>query len=197
MARTNLTKAKRALIGMKLPEQEHGNNGKIIEGVLIQHGYDLNPNKGTDLSDVEVKSRSIDATSAQTVGSMSKDNIMATPYDSSSIKEKFQTQFRVKYRKDIATGENVIISAEEYDFSIDTIQDRMRAAYEHGRQQIIQYITQGQEVPDYISGAGQCGYWERTKKGNCWEFRMTTSTMTAFENIAKVNENPLFELEAA
>lgn len=195
--RTNLKKAINYLIGREVPEQEHGNVGMLVEKWLIGLGYNILPGPVTDLADIEVKTRDKNATSAQTIGSMSITNIIATGYHDSSVKAKFQHQFRVKYSYSDFLNKTVIVSAEEYDFSDDSIQAEVKIAYEHGRAKLAAFKALGistEDIPHYISGDGHCGYWERTvRTSTCWEFRMRSSTMERFELMAKASESSLFE----
>ena len=121
------------LVGKKLPTNKNGHAGRAVEVLLEQMGFPINKGHGPDIEQlgVEVKTRDIDAVSPQTVADMRPDMIKTTPYKQSHVYEKFQQQLR------IYTKEDVIISAEIYDFSAPVIQDLIQHAYEYAQQQII------------------------------------------------------------
>jgi hypothetical protein len=193
MARINLTKIKRHLVGMVVPKQLHGNIGQIVEQEIEKMGYVINKRKGTDLNGIEVKTRGVDASSAQTVAKMSKTTIIKTPFSKSIVKEKSQHQLRVKHKVNPLTDDNIIVSADEVDFTDKEIQQELKESYEKGRKVIAQYVKKDIDPPNYIRPDDCSCYWERTdKKSSTWEFRIPPSTMARFENIAKVNDNPLF-----
>ena len=180
-----LPKAEEALIGMTIPEMEEtyrNNVANAIEDAINDTGYNVDKLGTIDLPDhkVEVKSRSTNATSPQTIGSMSVNNIINTPYNSSSIKEKFQQQLRVKHNQTYC----VVTKAKVYDFSDPVIQQKIEQAYEYGRS--VMTNTSLDDLPDYISPNGHIGYFERTNKKHktVYSFRLSNSTMKKLESIA-------------
>jgi hypothetical protein len=103
---------KAKLVGETVPPKTHGAAGRDIENQLRAQGFPLSNQSGPDLPTVglEVKSRDIDSTSAQSIGTMLPEDIIRTPYPESVICEKLQQQYRVKHK------DQVIVSAEVYDF---------------------------------------------------------------------------------
>jgi len=173
--KARVTKLNTKLVGMTVPETANGHAGRFIENSLINQGFDVDRSGTIDIPglDLEVKSRNVDAISAQTVGSMLPETIKVTPYKKSTVHEKIQRQFRV-YIKD-----NTIIDARVVDFSWDIIQDKIEKSYELARQKIINGVNR-----NYISG-GDYGYFERTVKGSkSYEFRLRDSAMKKLEIMA-------------
>jgi len=196
MSHQNINKAKRKLVGMIVPKQEYGNIGKIVEEVFEECGNTLNKGKGPDLGNREIKTRGVDATSPHTAGKMSKSKIISTPYENSHIKEKLQHQVRVYHQENKFTGDNIIVRVNEVDLTDPQIQAEAKDSYEHGRKIIADYVKRGIEPPKYIPPEGRAFYWERTRKGQSWEFRTSDANMKRYETISQVNDNPCFELIA-
>jgi len=182
----NLGKAERALIGMPVPPQQYGNVGTLVEDFLESQGYTINRGSGPDLLDigVEIKTRTIEATSAQSVGGMTIEDIISTPWEDSPIRAKIQQQFRVKH----SSEKGCIVSARMYDFRRDDIQESMRHAYESARQMII-----NGNRGSYIRGDYAAGYFEY-KESNTYNFRLPHGVMENFERMASNNYKNLFEL---
>jgi len=177
---------KTSLVGKTVPDSACGHAGRKVEDILIQDGFHLDRKGTIDIPglNVEVKSRDVDATSAQTVGRMSLDEIIRTDYRSSDVFKKIQTQFRVKIR------DNVVVSADIVDFSWDYIQDKLEKSYEAARLKII-----NGDKANYIRG-GRFGLFERSKKdaklGLPYQFRLSDGAMKKLEKMAVSNARTLF-----
>lgn len=174
------------LVGETVSPKTHGAAGRDIENRLRAQGFPISNESGPDLPSigVEVKSRDVDATSAQSVGSMLPEDIIKTPYHESVICKKLQQQFRVKHK------DQVIVSADMYDFSPKYIQERIETSYEAARQKIIVG-----DDGDYISG-GPYGYFERTVKGSrSYQFRVSNGAVKKLEIMASATSNKLFTFE--
>lgn len=172
------------LIGTKLPTNQNGHAGRAAEDLLEQLGFSINRGHGPDIIQlgVEVKTRDVDATSPQTIADMHPDDIMTTPYRQSHVFEKFQQQLRIYTRDDI------IISAEIYDFSMPAIQTLIEDAYEHARKQITANVLL--ERTEY---KGYYGYFERaSKKRKTLSFRLSKDDMASLEGMAKSTYKYLF-----
>jgi hypothetical protein len=183
MTSVKVTKIKKGVnVGDSVPTMSGynpGNVGNYIEQCIISSGhYNYNTQKGVDLPDigVEVKTRNEDATSPQTIGRMTIDDIKNTPYEQSSIYEKIQTQYRVKHRDGIITEESV------YDFSDPMIQDIIEESYETARKMIIEG-----NISYYIRGKNCWGYFEKTSgsSDNLRDFRLPNKQMKEIEKISK------------
>ena len=174
------------LVGTTVPTTENGHAARYIEQSLAKQGFRVDTRGTLDLPDynTEVKSRNIDATSAQTVGSMTPEHIKTTPYRESTIFKKIQQQFRVYIKED------VIVDARVVDFSWNEIQNRIEESYEAARKRIIE----GQDS-NYIPG-GPYGYFERTVKGsNSYDFRLRDQAMKKLESMATSTFQNLFTFE--
>ena len=177
---------KTKLVGEAVPPKTHGAAGRDIENQLRAQGFPISNQPGADLPTIglEVKSRDIDSTSPQSVGTMLPEDIVNTPYRNSLICEKLQQQLRVK------TKNQKIISAEVYDFSSPYIQEKLEESYEAARQKII-----AGDCSKYISG-GDYGYFERTVKGSrSYQFRVSDSAVKKIESMSSVTSNRLFTIE--
>jgi len=188
----NLKKAEQALIGMIIPPQQFGNVGRIVEAVMISLGYDVNQRFGVDLQSlgVEIKTRDDDATSAQTVGKMSKSDILKYSWEDSPVFKKFQQQFRVHYSSSLGK----ITSAGMYDFRLPEIQDIAKQSYEAARQKL-----KDGDLASYVRGEcfeQQCwGFFERTDsdKQDLYDFRFADVYMKKLEALATSQYKNLFE----
>jgi hypothetical protein len=183
MASGKLKKFNFSLKGTKVPPKYFGEAGKFVENLLIAKGLPLQKGVGADLRlyGLEVKTRDLDSTSAQTIGTMHPDLIKNTAYTDSLIKEKFQQQYRV-YTKD-----QIIVEDRIVDFSNPTIQKLIEGAYETARSAIINGT-----VSDYVAGT-YWGYFERTHKSESYSFRMSSRALERLEGLAHSTFNNLFE----
>jgi len=172
------------LIGKTLPTNQNGHAGRMVEHLLEDLGLTINRGHGCDLEllGVEVKTRDIDATSPQTIADMRPDEIIKTQYRDSHVYEKFQQQLRI-YTKD-----NIIISADIFDFSKPSIQELVEEAYNHAREQI-------RVNPDLIRTeyTGFYGYFERTEHKTGLSFRLSSADMTTLENMSQSTFHQIFE----
>jgi hypothetical protein len=184
--KAKVTKLKTNLVGMTVPDSTNGHAGRFVESEIIREGFDVDTKGTVDIPglDIEVKTRDINAISAQTVGSMTPENIKKTPYRESSVYEKIQRQFRVYIR------DNTIIDAKVVDFSWDIIQQKIEQSYELARQRIIDGLDD-----NYISG-GPYGYFERTVKGSSsYDFRLRDTAMKKLESMANSTARDLYTFE--
>ena len=184
--KAKVTKLKTNLVGMTVPETANGHAGRFIESELIKQGFSVDTAGTVDIPglDLEVKSRNVDAISAQTVGSMLPETIKVTPYKQSTVYEKIQRQFRV-YIKD-----DTVVDTKVVDFSWDVIQDKIEESYELARQRIVEGFD-----GNYIAG-GPYGYFERTVSGsNSYDFRLRDRAMKKLESMANSTARDLFTFE--
>jgi hypothetical protein len=174
------------LVGQSVPPKTHGAAGREVEEIMAAHGWPMDRHgQGIDVPEYgfEVKSRDLDSTSAQSIGKMLPEDIKVTPYSNSPIHDKVQQQLRVK------TQDQVIVSADMYDFSNPHIQQKIEESYEAARARII-----AGDDSNYVSG-GPFGYFERTnpKTSRSYDFRLTNGAMQKLENMATSTFKDLFE----
>ena len=182
--KVRIFKPAQALIGQTVPTNQHGHAGRFVETLLESMGVEVNKGHGPDFLDygLELKTRDIDATSAQTIADMSEEDIINTDYKDSHVFKKFQQQLRVY------TKHNIIISADVYDFSHSTIQDLIERAYNHARNQLKQCSNLNRT--EY---KGFYGYFERVDPNrNTLSFRLAKSDMETLEGMAKSTYKNLF-----
>lgn len=182
MTQIKVKKLKVDLTGMKVPK-DHASAGMYVENLLISRGYQLQKGYGADLKEynVEVKTRDKDATSPHTIGSMQLSDIIKKDYDASVVKEKMQQQFRV------ITKDQIIIKNYIVDFSSKIVQEKIREAYELGRN----LLAHGY-MDSYIPGS-YWGFFERKKKSNSYTFRITDTAMKQLEDMSNLTYNNIFE----
>lgn len=172
------------LIGVTVPTYKDGHAGRYVEDLIESMGVKINRGEGCDILDygLEVKTRDLDATSAQTVCKMHPNDIKSTAYKDSKVFKKFQQQLRVK------TKENKIVSAEVYDFSPLQIQELIEEAYGIAQEKML-----NGSYDDYISGT-HWGYFERTTKDRPeYDFRIAAGAMEELEAMAKSTFNNIFD----
>lgn len=174
------------LIGKELPTNKDGHAGRAAEYLLESFGIPINRGAGTDMRHgLELKTRKISATSAQTICVMQPADIIRYSYYNSPVYAKFQQQLRIK------TNDNdIIVAADIYDFDQPHIQRLIEDAYENGRQQLI-------KNPDllYTPYTGYWGYFENTNpnKTTSLDFRISDPDMQKLEDMSTSTYKNLFE----
>ena len=171
-----------------------GTNGKILEQAMMMQGYPIDQNGTIDLPGIEVKSRKSTTDAMHTVGTMTYDDIISTPWDQTPFKQKLQTQYRVTINKEELTGD-VNATGQVVDFSDPGIQKELEDAYEKNRMYLIiqNRIIRGQT----ITAGGQYGKLEHKPgpngTGRSYAFRIPNSGMKKLINRATSTFNKLFE----
>ena len=177
------------------PDQVNdGTNGKILEQEMMRQGFPIDRNGTIDLPGIEVKSRKSSTDAMHTVGTMTYDDIVATPWDQTPFKKKLQTQYRVTINKDEFEG-NVSAIGKVVDFSNPEIQKELEDAYEKCRAEL---IAQGQiYVGQTITAGGQYGNLEHKPgpngTGKSYALRIPNSGMKKMLTTANSTFNQLFE----
>jgi hypothetical protein len=177
------------LVGKTVPTNKNGHAGRAVEDFLEGQGYEINRRGAVpDMQglDIEIKTRDLDATSPQTVGTMLLDDIKLTPYPMSSIAGKLKQQLRVK------TKDRVVVESRIWDFSDPYIQLLIETSYETARQKIIAGCQD-----KYISG-GDYGYFEKcTNSDNSYAWRMSQTMMDKLETMSSNSSTFNKHFEAA
>jgi len=164
----------------------NGKNDEIakqIETMISDKGWDVQNGPGPDIlsAGIEIKSRHLNATSNQTIGSMTTASIINTPYRQSPIYKKIQKQIRVYHN-----GETVL-KASLYDFSDEYVQSKIEEAYESARQK----IASGWEK-DWVPGTSW-GSFEKVKGRDSHAFRLPPHAYKKLEGMSKDTFNKIFE----
>jgi len=177
-----------------------GTNGKILESALIKQGFPLNQTGTVDLpatgivSGCEIKTRKASTRANHTVGTMTYDDIINTPWDKTTFKEKLQTQYRVTITKDEWTGE-IYATDKMVDFSGASIQQKLSNSYEQNRAVL---KAQGNIiVGQTITAGGQFGVLEhkpgKNGTGKSYAMRIPDSGMKKLIKEATSPYHTLFE----
>lgn len=177
------------------PDQVNdGRNGRILEQEMMRQGYPIDQNGTIDLPGIEIKSRKSSTDAMHTIGTMTYDDIVATPWDQTPFKKKLQTQYRVTINKEELTG-NVSATGKVVDFSNPEIQKELGDAYEKCRAEL---IVQGQIIlGQTITAGGQYGKLEHKPgpngTGKSYALRIPNSGMKKMLKIANSTYSTLFE----
>jgi hypothetical protein len=178
------------LVGTKVPDKYNGEAGRYIEDLLRQKGLAISTKRGPDTSvhniPIEVKSRDVDSISAETVATMTPDEILKTPYEESLVCEKFQTQFRV-YTKDNVVIKNILCNFGDHP----GVQGIAKSAYENVRERM---KNEGPYGTYYLGN--KYAYFEQTGKSGL-SFRFRKGKLEELEKMAEMKSefNNLFEEE--
>jgi hypothetical protein len=152
---------------------------------LESWGVPINRGQGPDILTFgcEIKSRERSATSAQTITDMQLPEILTTVYRDSPVCSKFQQQLRVY------TQDGIVVRARIFDFSSTDIQDLVRDAYEHARQQLAQDPT----LPR-TAYKDHYGFFERTDpdRPKRYSFRLSVGDMDRLEDMSRSTFNRHF-----
>ena len=164
------------LVGKTVPTNKNGHAGRAVEDLLEEQGYNINrrgPVPDMQGLNLEIKTRDLDATSPQTVGTMLLDDIKITPYPLSTVAGKLKQQLRVK------TKDQVVVESRIWDFSDPYIQNLIGKSYEAARQKIIAGCRD-----KYIPG-GDYGYFEKcTNSDESYAWRMSQAMMDKLETMS-------------
>jgi hypothetical protein len=172
-----------------------GTNGKILEQVMINQGFPVDQSGIVDLpGGIEIKSRKSTTESMHTVGTMTYDDIVRTPWHQTTFKQKLQKQYRVTIHKNELTDE-IDTFDKIVDFSNPEIQSKLEEAYERNRLYLmIQHgIIKGQTV----KAGGQYGKLEHkpgpSGTGKSYALRIPNSGMKKLIVMATSTYYSMFE----
>lgn len=177
-------------VGDCVPNQDKtydpGNVGKYHEKVLKKDGIEIQPN-GIDLPDVscEIKTRNEDAKSRITITRMTREEIIATPYNQSKVRDSIKNFDLTRYKN------GVVISRTIHHWDKDPIIDKMfEEAYEHTRNKFINGAKNS-----YINGPSDSGFcWEETDTDELYAWRITDAKIKKLEKITSIMSSGLFEI---
>ena len=196
MTRVKPVRPSHSLVGLTIPKYLTTDSDIAIwiEDKIKKDTPGYNTGAGPDIQltkniGVEYKTRRSSAKSAHTIGSMTLNDIKSTPYEESNIYKKFQYHRRIKH------SNRVVVEDEIYDFTYNSIQQKIKESYESARQKIIN----GNNSYYIPGGAGkgrgkQFGYFENTQKddANSRCFRIPHSAMIDLEQESKNLKNKMF-----
>lgn len=185
-----LPKADKALMGMSVPKEKHGNVAQLVQDTMIDLDYEFDTSGSVDIPKLktEVKSKGVESRSAWSVGSMTLEDIISYDYDSSPLKEKIQTVYIVEHSQTFRE----VVSTRTLDFSKESIQEIIRYGYNSARDSFIEG-----DRSSYIKGKDAWCYFENKKKKgvmtNSWALRIPVDKMKILEGMARSNVERLFE----
>lgn len=173
-----------------------GRNGKILEQEMIRQGYPIDQNGTVDMPGIgiEVKSRKSSTGAMHTIGTMTYDDILVTPWDKTPFKQKLQKQYRVTINKDEFEGD-INATGKVVDLTNPEIQKELEDAYEKCRAEL---IAQGDiYIGQTITAGGQYGKLEHKPgpngTGKSYALRIPDSGMKKLLTMANSTFNQLFE----
>lgn len=173
-----------------------GRNGKILEQEMIRQGYPIDQNGTVDMPGIgiEVKSRKFSTGAMHTIGTMTYDDILVTPWDKTPFKQKLQKQYRVTINKDEFEGD-INATGKVVDLTNPEIQKELEDAYEKCRAEL---IAQGDiYIGQTITAGGQYGKLEHKPgpngTGKSYALRIPDSGMKKMLTMANSTFNQLFE----
>lgn len=161
-----------------------GTNGKILEQAMIKQGFPIDGKATVDLPHgIEVKSRSAHTNCHHTIGTMTYDDILATPWDQTPFKQKLQKQYRVTIKDENHAHGKIV------DLSHPEIQKQIEEAYEICRAEL---NTQGQIYKGQTISSGQYGVLEhkpgKNGTGKSFALRIPNSGMKKILGTANMLE---------
>lgn len=191
----NVIKLNKAIeVGTVIPmNQYNGNIGRWAEDDIEDKGYPVNRKKGIDLPGygLELKTRMENSTSGHTVGAMLPEDIVQQEWKAgNNIFNKVQRQYRVYYKVNDLTGENIVTRAQVYDFTDEEIQAKLKESWDHCRGYLVENPG---HTPQYIRGKDHWAYLELQPNGT-YQFRITHKYMKEMERISDFNRSKLFSI---
>lgn len=202
-----------ALRGMTVPGRSTtntGNVGTFIDSHLKQQMNITNTTTLVDLASlgIEVKSKDIHTSTDWSIGSMTLQDILSTPYNKSSVYQKLQALLLVTTDDTF----QVIKDIGLHYFDIDEVQKLLEESYEDARAQIqhqvrlhaakvAQQVLNGNanailkpiEFSSYQKFHGNYGKFEFTNNGTSFMFRISVSQMRHLIKVSSAAHNPLLE----
>jgi len=166
--------------------QKHGNIGRWVENYLALQGYKINKGFGIDLLglNLEIKTRDVNATSAQTITSLSLPNLVNYDWNRGPAKHKIARQYRVLY-KQLDAGSSIVVESGVFDFTKSGIPQILRYDFDVNRRYFIDYLEEHGEYPKYVNKGSGWLFLERTTEREFWQVRLTNSNMNKLENMTK------------
>lgn len=166
--------------GTVIPNCDNGKRGHWVEDTVEQAGIAINRGKGVDIASLgtEIKSKSVESKSPNSIGTMTVNDIVNTKYEDSVIFEKMQYHYSVDY----SSEQRIVISEKEYDFTDPSVQMLIKETYEQCRAVIADNWKEGIVLP-YVSGSW--GQFEQVPNQNAYRFRIPVGAMKRIKGMSK------------
>jgi hypothetical protein len=171
-------------IGTIIPfKQWNGNIGIWAEDQLEANGHVVNRSRGPDLFDgLEVKTRNLESDAPYTIGTMSRKDIVRTPYADSVIWKKCQQWYLVTFND----SQSIVADSRILDLSDKHTQQLLEHDYEMGRTALI-----NNKFKTYTGSPDTCwGYFEQ-RRGYPNSFRFRVSNL-GINSLMDMNNKPVF-----
>jgi hypothetical protein len=181
-----VTGLKKSFVGTSVPKQEKGNEGNT--GRYYHDMMGVSKAKGVDIEklDMEVKTRKRGSKSPHTTGTMTYDDIIASPWEDTIFAEKRQRVFEATH--DDTFSSNKIVGETVIDMTKPDIQDLLKRDYEIARAKL---AARGPGSTGTIVG-GEFGILE-LRSGNTWAHRIPDSGYRKIKSMAASTFDKLFE----
>jgi hypothetical protein len=166
--------------------QSYGNIGRWVENHLAAQGYKINRGFGIDLKGLklEIKTRDINATSAQTITSLSLSNLLTYDWKRGPARHKITRQYRVLY-KQLDFQSSIVVESGVFDFTKSGIPQILGSDFDVNRQYFEDYVEKHGEYPKYVNKGQGWLFLERTTERKVWQVRVTNRNMNKLENMTK------------
>jgi len=166
--------------------QSYGNIGRYVENYLASQGYKINKGFGIDLVGLklEIKTRDINATSAQTVTSLSLSNLLKYDWQRGPARHKITRQYRVLY-KQLDSKSSIVVESGVFDFTKSGIPSILKSDFDINRRYFIDYVEKHGEYPKYVNQGSGWLFLERTTENEVWQVRITNRNMNKLEAMTK------------
>lgn len=181
--------------GDKIPFfDKNGDIGKFVDYMMTEKGHTVDRNGIVDLPEfgIDNKTKEFTSKAAYTQGSMTVDDILATPeWQNTRFYKKTLNQNQITWHKDFQEVTDVTI----LDMDLPEIQCQLAAAYTDLRNQLIKNKKDGIKVKNLTS---QCGWavFDGYGHDNSYRFRIPYKIMQKIKTLSKSRDtrSKFFEL---
>jgi hypothetical protein len=166
--------------------EKHGNIGRWVEDELQMQGFRVNRGFGVDLPDydLELKTRNINATSAQTITTCTTRLLLAHEWDTSPVSRKMKRQYRVLY-KQRDQNSSVVVESGVFDFTKSDIQSILANDFNKNRLFVAQFYLQHGHYPTYVHAGNGFVKFERSETRDAYQIRIPPRKMNKLERMTK------------
>ena len=180
---------RKQLLGKTVPNKILGDTGRGFEDLLEDIGVPINRGNGIDSIEFgwENKTRVLGSTSAQTVGSvLPEDIIAANSWDDLDISKKIKKQLRADIDEN-----GKIVGIDLFDFDQEFIQDLFREAFLYAQTQLSAnpHLTYTKYKKEHFA------YFENTdpKRTRSLDFRIPDAKMDKLKAMSKSTFSSIIE----
>lgn len=169
-----------------------GANGYLVEDILEQSGFPIDREDTTDLPGIEVKTMVEKPKSSHTVGRMTYNKIVKTPWAKSAVKKKLDRQYQIIIAKSPVDGSGRVKEDRVVNYDHPAVQRELEAAYEDCRRQ----LTENGPNNHMTVKSGPAIFEYRPNKsggGNGYQFRLSVKGMRNLTGLALAAAHPSFE----